>query len=319
MGGCLISEQATLWVSFNIFILILLGLDLGVFHKRSHVIGIRESIIWSIIWVLMAFAFNVLIYWWRGPEVAMEFAAGYLIERSLSVDNLFVFMVIFAYFQVPARHQYRVLFWGILVALVLRALFIVTGISLMERFDWLVYVFGAFLIFTGLKLALQKDGHADPGNNLVIRLCQRLIPTSSTYHESSFCARLGGRWMVTPLFVVLIAVEVTDLMFALDSIPAVLAITLDPFIVYSSNVFAILGLRALYFALAGCMAMFQYLNYGITAILVFIGTKMLLSEIYPIPVGYALGVVGLVLIVSVLVSIVYCPQKTAQEVAADER
>ncbi len=315
----MISEQAMLWVSFNIFILILLALDLGVFHKRSHVIGIRESIIWSIIWVLIALAFNLLIYWWRGPEVAMEFAAGYLIERSLSVDNLFVFMVIFAYFQVPARHQYRVLFWGILMALVLRALFIVTGITLMERFDWLVYVFGAFLIFTGLKLALQKDGHVDPGNNLVIRLCQRLLPTSTTYHESRFCARLGGRWMVTPLFVVLIAVEVTDLMFALDSIPAVLAITLDPFIVYSSNVFAILGLRALYFALAGCMAMFQYLNYGITAILVFIGTKMLLSEIYPIPVGYALGVVGLVLIISVLISIVHCPQKKAQEAAADEK
>lgn len=301
----MIDDQIHIWIAFNLFVLVLLALDLGVFHRRSHIIGIKESLIWSAIWIVMALAFNVLIYLWQGPETALEFTAGYLVERALSVDNLFVFMVIFTYFQVPAAHQYRILFWGILVALLLRAIFIATGVELIERFDWIIYFFGAFLIVTGIKVALQKEDMIDPANNPVIRLCKRIFPATEQLDGCKFSTKINGRRYFTPLFIVLIAVETTDLIFAMDSIPAVLAITLDPFIVYTSNVFAVLGLRALYFALAGCMAIFHYLSYGITAILVFVGCKMLLSEIYPIPVGMALGVVAIILLISILVSIIH--------------
>jgi tellurite resistance protein TerC len=297
------TQEALIWVVFNLFVLILLALDLGVFHRHSKAISIRDSLFWSAIWVFIALVFNLIIYWWHGPQSAMAFLAGYLVERSLSVDNLFVFMMIFSYFQVPAAYQYRVLFWGIVVALLLRGLFIATGVELVERFDWIIYVFGAFLVFTGIKVALQKEEKIEPENNPVIRLCKRWLPATEGFHGGRFLARVDGRQYVTPLFIVLVAVETTDLVFAMDSIPAVLAITLDPFIVYSSNVFAILGLRALYFALAGCMMMFHYLSYGITGILVFVGIKMLLSDVYPIPVGIALGVVGLILIVSIIASV----------------
>ncbi len=292
-----------LWVGFGILVLLLLAVDLGVFHRRSSVISVKESLIWSGIWTMLALIFNIMIFFWHGEERAMEFLAGYLIERSLSVDNLFVFLMIFSYFQVPESHQYKVLFWGIVVALLMRAFFIATGLTLIEHFDWIVYLFGAFLIVTGVKMAIRRESKVEPERNPVIRLFIRTIPATDHYVGGSFFTRAYGRIMATPLLIVLIAVELTDLVFAIDSIPAVLGVTLDPFVVYTSNVFAILGLRALYFALAGCAHMFHYLNHGVILILIFVGVKMLLSEIYEIPVSIAIGAVALILMVSVIASV----------------
>jgi tellurite resistance protein TerC len=283
----------------------MLALDLGVFHRRDHVISLKEALIWSAIWTVMALLFNVGVYFWQGSEKALEFFTGYLIERSLSMDNIFVFLLIFSYFSVPEKYQYKVLFWGILGALVMRAFFIFTGVVLIEKFHWVIYVMGAFLVFTGIKLGLEKEKKIEPERNPILRLVRRIFPVTEGYQGGRFFIRRAGRTLATPLFIVLVVVESTDLVFAIDSIPAILAITLDPFIVYTSNAFAILGLRALYFAIAGLMRMFYYLHYGLAAILVFVGFKMLLVDLYKIPIGIALGVVAGILALAVIASVLW--------------
>jgi tellurite resistance protein TerC len=296
-------NQLLLWISFNIFVLAMLALDLGVFHRKAHVIKIKEALVWSAVWVTLALLFNLGIYIWRGPETALEFLTGYLIEKSLSVDNIFVFFLIFSYFGVSSLHQHKVLSWGILGALVMRAIFIATGITLIEKFHWIIYVFGGLLILSGIRMALQKDRKVNPEKNLVLRLFRRWVPVTEGYLEGRFFAKGAKRYLATPLFVVLVVIETTDVIFALDSIPAILAITVDPFIVYTSNVFAILGLRALYFAVAGIMELFHHLHYGLSAVLVFVGIKMLTGDIYKIPVSIALSIVAGILLISVVASI----------------
>ncbi len=291
------------WILFNLFVLVMLALDLGVFHRKAHVVRLKEALGWSVVWICLALLFNLLIYFWLGQETALQFLAGYVIEKSLSVDNLFVFLLIFSYFSVPSIYQHKILFWGILGALVMRAIFIAAGITLIEKFHWMIYLFGGFLIITGIKMAFQKDKELDPEANPVLRLFRRFVPVTSEYHESRFWVIKDGKRWATPLFVVLLLVETTDVIFAVDSIPAILAVTRDPFIVYTSNVFAILGLRALYFALAGIMQLFHYLHYGLSLILVFVGTKMLISDIYKVPIGIALAVIAGILLISVIASI----------------
>lgn len=303
-------NQILPWILFNIFVLAMLALDLGVFHRKAHEVKIKEALVWSAIWIVLALLFNIGVYFWRGPEQALEFFTGYLIEKSLSVDNIFVFLLIFSYFRVDSLYQHKILFWGILGALIMRAIFIAAGVTLIQQFHWVIYVFGAFLVLTGIKMALQKDKEIHPEKNPVLRLFRRFMPTTDHYVQGKFFVKLNGRTVATPLFVVLLVVETTDLIFAVDSIPAILAITLDPFIVYTSNVFAILGLRALYFALAGVMRLFHYLHLGLSLILVFIGVKMLLADVYKIPIVIALSVVAGILIVSVAASVVW-PRKQA--------
>jgi tellurite resistance protein TerC len=285
---------------------VMLILDLKVFHRKLHEIKMKEALGWSLFWIVLAVLFNVGIYFWRGPQAGLEFLTGYLIEKSLSVDNLFVFLLIFSYFRVPALYQHKVLFWGILGALVLRLVFILIGVALVERFHWMIYVFGAFLIITGIKLGLEKEKEIHPEKNLALRLFRRLMPVSSNYQGSQFFFKDStGRRFATPLFVVLLVVETTDVIFAVDSVPAILAITRDPFIVYSSNAFAILGLRALYFALANLMQLFHHLHYGLSAILIFVGTKMLLADLYKIPIAVALGIIAGILLLSIIASLLH--------------
>ena len=295
--------QTWAWILFTAAVLGVLAVDLAVFHRRPHAPGMREALGWVGIWVSLAAAFAGFVYWWHGGESALQFVTAYLIEESLSVDNMFVFLVIFSYFAVPREYEHRVLFWGIFGALVMRGVLIFTGVTLIQRFHWIIYIFGAFLILTGLKLALQKEEAMDPGRNPVLRLTRRFVPLTDKFAGSKFFLRSGGQYFATPLFVVLVVVETTDLVFALDSIPAVLAISHDPFIVYTSNVFAILGLRALYFALAGAMEHFHYLRYGLAAVLSFVGCKMIIAEFYKIPIAVALGVVGGILGLTVLLSL----------------
>jgi len=311
------SSQILLWVAFNIFVLAMLALDLGVFHRRAHVVKIKEALVWSAFWITLALLFNLVIYFWRGPETALEFLTGYLIEKSLSLDNLFVFLLIFSYFRVPPLYQHKILFWGILGALIMRAVFILTGITLIQEFHWVIYIFGGFLILSGIKMGLQKDKEIHPERNPVLRLFRRFMPVTDSYKDNKFFIKRAGRYLATPLFVVLLVIETTDVIFAVDSIPAILAITLDPFIVYTSNVFAILGLRALYFALAGLMRLFHYLHYGLSAILVFVGIKMLLTEIYKIPVAIALGVVASILLISVIASIIRPRKEVVVQTSTD--
>ena len=301
----MINHELLLWVVFGAVILILFALDLGVFHRKSHQVGIKEALIWSGVWLAVAIIFNLLVYFWMGKELAIEFAAGYLVERTLSFDNLFVFLLIFTYFKVPSIHQYKVLFWGIIAALVMRGVFVIAGIELIDKFHWIVYLFGAFLFVSGLKLLLRKDEEPmDVGRNPVLRLCKRFLPTTDQYGEGNFTLIIDGKRYVTPLFIVLLIIETSDILFAFDSVPAILGITLNPFIVYTSNIFSILGLRALYFALAGCMVIFRYLNQGITLILIFIGAKMLVSEFIEIPAVVALGVIVLILVGSMALSLI---------------
>jgi tellurite resistance protein TerC len=297
-------NQMIPWILFNAFVLGMLALDLGIFHRKAHDIKIKEALLWSLMWISLALLFNAGIYFWRGSRPAVEFFTGYLIEKSLSVDNLFVFLLVFKYFQVPQISQHKVLFWGIVGALFMRAGFIAAGITLIQQFHWVIYVFGAILIFTGAKLTFQKNRTIRPEKNPIIRLFRRLMPVTPEYDEKGrFFKKLSGRLHATPLFIALLIIETTDIVFAVDSIPAVLAITQDPFIVYTSNVFAILGLRALFFALAGIMQLFHHLNYGLSAILVFVGVKMLISEFYKIPAGAALAVIAIILIISIAASI----------------
>jgi tellurite resistance protein TerC len=286
----------------------MLILDLGVFHRKAHVVKIREALLWSAIWIALALIFNLGIYFWRGEEAALEFLTGYLIEKSLSVDNIFVFVMVFSYFRVPALYQHKVLFWGILGALIMRAIFIFAGISLIQHFHWVIYIFGSLLILTGVKMAVQKDKEIHPEKNPVLKLFRKFMPVIHRYEGDKFFVKQNNRLFATPLFIVLLVVETTDLIFAVDSIPAILAVTLDSFIVYTSNVFAILGLRALYFALAGIMNLFRYLNYGLSAILIFVGAKMLVADFYKLPIGIALGVVAGILIISIVASLLW-PRK----------
>jgi tellurite resistance protein TerC len=289
----------------------MLVLDLGVFHRRAHTVKFREALIWSAAWIALAAIFAVVIFFWHGRTPALEFVTGYVIELSLSVDNLFVFLLIFRFFQVPAIHQHKVLFWGILGALIMRAIFIAAGVSLIERFHWITYVFGAFLIYSGIKLFFQDEAEIHPEKNPVLRLFRRWVPVTKDYVGNKFFVRNPGLY-ATPLFVVLLVVETTDLLFAVDSIPAILAITRDAFIVYTSNVFAILGLRSMYFALAGMMEMFRYLHYGLSLVLVFVGAKMLLSHYFEIPTHLALAAVAGVLAISVIASIANPRKKAAK-------
>jgi tellurite resistance protein TerC len=300
------------WILFNLFVLAMLALDLGVLNRRPHSIGFREALGWSVMWVALAIAFAVVVYFWHGRTASLEFATGYLIELSLSIDNLFVFLVIFRYFRVPGELQHRVLFWGILGALITRGAFILVGVGLIRQFDWIIYIFGALLVWSGFKLLRQGDTEIDPEKNPVLKLFRRWMPVTDEYVGNKFWVRQSGLY-ATPLVVVLLVVETTDILFAVDSIPAVLAITLNAFIVYTSNVFAIMGLRSMYFAVAGMMDYFEYLHYGLSAVLVFIGGKMLLSHYYKLPTHIALATVLGVLLISVLASVVFPRKKNGSD------
>lgn len=292
-----------LWIGFTVGVLLLLALDLGVFHKRAHEVKVKEALVWTAVWVALALAFNAGVYHWFGTERALEFLTGYVIEKALSVDNLFVFLVVFSYFSVPASLQHRVLFWGIFGALLMRALFIFLGAALLQSFHWVIYIFGGFLIFTGVKLLWQREAEVHPERNPVLKLFQRVVPFVTNYRGARFLVREGGKWYATPLLMVLVVVEATDIVFAVDSIPAIFAVTDDPFIVYTSNVFAILGLRALYFALAAMLGSFHYLKVGLGLVLAFVGVKMVIVDFYKIPILVSLAVVFGLLLVSVVASI----------------
>lgn len=309
----MIEEQIWLWIGFNLFVLAMLALDLGVFHRKSHAVSTKEALTWSGVWISLSLVFNAVIYlfWDRmmpssiytNSEAGLAFLTGYLIEKALSVDNIFVFILIFSFFAVPAAYQHRVLFWGILGALVMRGVMILMGAALLKQFHWLIYIFGAFLIFTGIRMAFHRDAEINPDQNPVVRFFRKLMPVSQNFEGDKFFIRRAGTLMATPLFLVLLIVESTDLVFAVDSIPAIFAVTQEPFIVYTSNIFAILGLRALYFLLANVMDKFQYLKLGLSAVLTFVGVKMVIVDFYKIPVGISLGVVAGILAASILASL----------------
>ena len=318
-----LNNQALLYGAFTAMVLAMLALDLGVFHRRDHVVSVRESLIWTAVWIMLAILFMGFIYYryetvspGRGAGAALEFLTGYLIEKSLSIDNVFVFLLIFTYFDVPAQYQHRVLFWGILGALVFRAVFIALGALLISEFHAVIYVFGAFLVFTGIKMAWAKDKQIHPERNPVLRLFRKVVSVTPEYRGRHFLIREGGKLVATPLLVVLILIESSDIVFAVDSIPAIFAVTADPYIVYTANVFAILGLRALYFALAGVMRLFHHLHYGLSTILIFVGIKMVISDWYKIPIAVSLGVVGVILVVSVVSSIIWPHSASAHDVRA---
>jgi tellurite resistance protein TerC len=292
------------WIGFNLFVLVMLALDLGVFHRKAHSVSLKEASIWSIVWITLALLFNVGLYFLRGPEPALQFFTGWLIEKSLSVDNIFVFALLFTYFRVSPVYQHRVLFWGILGALVMRGILIAVGAVLLEEFHWILYLFGAFLLFTGIRMGLQKETEVHPEKNPLLKLTRRVLPVTENYERDRFVVRRGGQLLVTPLFLALLIVESTDLVFAIDSIPAVFAVTRDPFLVYTSNIFAILGLRSLYFVLANVIDKFHYLKLGLSVILSYVGVKMLLADIYSIPNFPSLAVIAFVLIVAIVASVI---------------
>jgi tellurite resistance protein TerC len=301
-----------LWVGFIVFVLAMLALDLGLFQRRAHQPSLKESLAWTVVWVGLGLVFNAGVYFWFGLQAGLEFFTGYLIEKALSVDNLFVFLVVFGYFAIPPALQHRVLFWGILGALVMRGLFIAAGTTLLESFHWMLYVFGAFLLLTGIRLLLRREKSFSPEHNPLLRLFSRLFPVVSEYRGGSFTVvESGRRRCATPLLLSLVAVEASDLLFALDSIPAIFAITRDPFIVFTSNIFAILGLRSLYFLLAGAMSSFRYLGVGLALVLSFVGSKMLLSGIYELSVGWSLAIVALLIAGSMLLSLRHRPRAAA--------
>lgn len=313
-----------MWILFNVFVLAMLALDLGVFHKKAHEVKMKEALAWSAVWITLAMVFNTLIYYywdWMSPaseyankDAALAFLTGYLIEKSLSVDNVFVFLMVFTYFQVPGVYQHKVLFWGILGALVMRAIFIFAGVALITKFHWMIYIFGALLIVTGIRMVTQKDKKLEPEKNPIIKTFRKWFPVTNEYHGDRFFAKVGMKKMATPMFVVLLFIETTDVIFAVDSIPAILAITSDPFIVYTSNVFAILGLRALYFALAGIMGLFHYLHYGLSVILVFVGSKMMLVDFFTIAIEVSLLIVLGILLISVIISKFFPPKEKFETV-----
>jgi tellurite resistance protein TerC len=298
-----------LWIGTLALVAGLIVLDLFVFNKNAHEIKFREAVRLSLFWIAVALAFNAFIYFYLGREAGLQFLAGYVIEESLSVDNLFVFLMIFSYFKVPSMYQHKILYWGIVGALVMRALFILMGVALIQRFSWMTLVFGAFLVFTAIRMLFGGDNQADPANNLVLKWLKKFIPITTDHGGGRFFVRERDRWVATPLFLVLVVVETTDVVFAVDSIPAVLGVSKDPFIVFSSNMFAILGLRALYFALAGVMGLFHYLKYGLSAVLCFVGVKMLLERVVHIPILLSLGVVGVLLGSSIVASLLFPAKK----------
>jgi tellurite resistance protein TerC len=303
------------WAAFNVFLIILVAFDLGIFSRNAHVIHVREAMIRSAVWVALAFSFAGFLWWRLGAPSALNYVNGYLVEEVLSVDNLFVMLIIFSYFQVPRHHQHRVLLWGIFGALVMRGVFIICGVQLIERFHWLLYGLGALLVYTALKLLVSEEQY-DPESNWFLRFSRRYLPITETYHHDHFFARVSGRWMMTPLFVVLWVINTTDLLFAIDSVPAVLGVVKPPdaFIVYSSNAFAIVGLRSLYFALAGMMDAFHFLRYGLSAILAFVGVKMLIDAWVAIPNWFVLAFVGSCLAISVAASLIFKkPEKPQPE------
>jgi tellurite resistance protein TerC len=295
------------WIFFGIFIFAMLALDLGVFNHKVHVIKMKESLLWTAFWVTLALAFCAGIYFFHsdGHSKAMEFFTAYIIEYSLSIDNLFVFMLIFRFFSVPQSYEHKALFWGILLALITRAVFIFAGVALLNAFSWVMYIFGAFLIFTGIKMALNKETEVHPDKNIAIKILRFFIPVTKEFQEAKFFIIKNGRRFATPMLAVLLALETTDILFAVDSIPAVLAISKDPFIVYTSNVFAILGLRSLFFAISGLMKLFHLLHYGLAAILSFVGVKMLIEDFFHVPVGVSLIIISSILVISVVASIIW--------------
>ena len=303
-----------LWAGFVGFVLAMLALDLGVFHRRAHDVTLREAALWSLVWVSLALAFNGLVLHWFGTERGLEFLTGYLIEKALAVDNLFVFYAIFAYFAVPSALQHRVLFWGVLGALALRAIFILLGAALLARFHWVMYVFGAILVFTAFKLLVMSDEGFHPERNPVYRLFRRALPAVGEYHGGRFTIVREGRRYATPLVLVLVLIEWTDLVFAIDSIPAIFAVTSDPFIVFTSNIFAILGLRSLFFLLSGVIGRFHLLKPALAAVLAFVGAKMLLLDVVEIPIGVSLGTVAALIALGVVASLLF-PRKLAAEQA----
>ncbi|RIK42384.1 MAG: hypothetical protein DCC55_09130 [Chloroflexi bacterium] len=312
------------WVGFTLFVLAMLAIDLGLFHRKAHAVSVKEALGWSVVWIALALVFNVLIYYyWHAisptstyadHEAALAFLTGYIIEKALSVDNIFVFVLIFSYFAVPAIYQHRVLFWGVLGALVMRGVLIGVGAALIKEFHWIIYIFGAFLIFTGARMAFHDDEEIEPENNPLVNLVRRFLPVTRGYVEDKFFVRTGKALAVTPLFLVLLIVESTDLVFAVDSIPAIFAVTTEPFLVYTSNVFAILGLRSLYFVLAGVIDKFHYLKLGLSVVLVFVGVKMVITDLFHIPVALSLGVVAGVLILSIVASLLRPPHQPAEVV-----
>jgi tellurite resistance protein TerC len=297
------------WTSFILVVLVLLSIDLGIFNRRAHAVTVKEALSWSIVWIILSLSFGTYIYAAFGKQYGLEFFAGYLIEYALSVDNIFVFILIFTYFAVPDRFHHRVLFWGILGALIMRASFIVAGAALISAFHWIIYVFGAFLLVTGIKILRQGDTEVEPQRNPAVKLFQRFVPMTSGYQAGKFFLRDQGKLMATPLALVLVTVEATDLVFATDSIPAIFGVTRDPFIVYTSNICAILGLRSMYFLLSAVVNRFAYLGMGLGIVLAFIGLKMLLSGIYAIPIGLSLGIVAAILIGSIILSLLFPPKK----------
>lgn len=299
------SGSPLLWILFNAFILAMLSLDLGVFHRKSHSVSVKEALSWTCVWITLAMLFNLFVYYYFDREKALEFFTGYLIEKSLSVDNIFVIILIFSYFKVPSAYQHKVLFWGILGALVMRVIFILTGVELIHRFHWLIYIFGGFLVFTGIRMLTSGDLKIDPEKNPVIKLARKFFPVTPSFEGDRFFVRREGKNWATPLFLVVLLIETTDLIFAVDSIPAILAISDDSFIVYTSNVFAILGLRSLYFALAGIEKYFHYLKYGLSAILVFVGIKMCIADFFKIPIEISLILIGFILFISMIASRIF--------------
>lgn len=293
------------WIGFHLFIFIMLAFDLGIFNKRPHKIAVREALLWSAIWIMLALIFNVFVYAEMGKTKALEFLTGYVIEYSLSVDNIFVFILIFSFFAVKANYQHKILFWGILGALIMRGIFIFAGVSLISRFHWIILIFGGFLVFTGIKMLFQKETAVDPEKNQVVRLFRKFLPVSETLHGDKLFIKLDNKLYATPLFLVLLVIESSDLIFAVDSIPAVLAISRDSFIVYTSNIFAILGLRSLYFAISGAMSYFRFLKVGLAFVLTFVGLKMLASYInFEISILVSLSVIIGILLVSILASVI---------------
>jgi len=297
------------WILFNVFVMLMLAFDLGIVNRKSHVMSVKAALAWTLVWVLLALIFNVIIYYWKGRQQALEFFTGYLVEKALSVDNIFVFIMVFSYFGIPPRFQHKVLFWGIIGALILRIIFIFAGVALIEKFHITVYVFGAILIYTGIKMFNPAKGIKDPGKNPAVRFVRKILPVTPELHEDKFFTKLEGKRFVTPLFLVLLVIETTDLIFAVDSIPAILAITQDQFIVYTSNVFAILGLRSLYFALAGIIHRFWLLSYGLAVVLIFVGIKMILVDFYKIPIEWSLIFIACIITASVILSLKINPKK----------
>ena len=292
------------WIGFHVFVFIMLALDLGVFHKHTHKIPVREAVAWSVVWITLALLFNLFVYYEFGKTKALEFLTGYVIEYSLSVDNIFIFILIFSYFAVKAQYQHKILFWGIIGALIMRGIFIFAGVALINRFHWIVIIFGGFLVFTGVRMLFQKETEVDPEKNAIVRFFKKFFPVSHTLHGDNLFVRQNNRLYATPLFLVLLIIESSDLIFAVDSIPAILAISQDRFIVYTSNIFAILGLRSLYFALAGIMGLFRYLKIGLAFVLTFVGLKMLAAYFkFEIPIVLSLLIIVGILLISILASV----------------